>query len=220
VYSQQFRDSQAAVKFERIKELDAQFDRVRAENAANMKSGDERTAEHAACAALVMTMGLCPGSDEDTGAKVKAYGATTLLGSHVVREGSDVYLRFTGKKGVDNNLPVTDRVLARMLTERAAKAGPDGKLFSEVSGKSLLDYTHTLDGGGFKTKDFRTLLGTREAMVKMKSVSAPTTDRGYRKAVMEVAKHVATRLGNTPTVALQSYISPAIFAPWRAVAAK
>lgn len=99
-----------------------------------------------------------------------------------------------------------------MLAQK--KSEPDEKLFN-VSNKSLLDYVHTLDGGNFKTKDFRTLLGTRTAMNEMSSMKAPTTEKEYKKAVLSVAKTVSSTLGNTPSVALKSYISPVVFAPWQ-----
>jgi hypothetical protein len=216
VYSERFAKSQSAVKFARIKELDAKFDKVRKQNEERLQSStDAKVRENAQVSQLVMSMGIRPGSDTDTKAKQKAYGATTLEGRHVVTEGDETYLRFTGKKGVALNLKVADKNLAAILRERSQKAGADGKLFPGVSDKSLLEYTHTLNGGKFKTKDFRTLLGTREAMQKMESIPAPTNETGYKKAVMEVAKHVSGKLGNTPTVALQSYISPVVFASWR-----
>jgi DNA topoisomerase-1 len=93
-------------------------------------------------------------------------------------------------------------------------AGGSGKLF-DVDQKQLLDYTKTLDGGGFKTKDFRTALGTKTAMEEMVNFPTPKTDKEYRKAVMGVAKIVSEKLGNTPVIALQSYIAPAVFSKWQ-----
>jgi DNA topoisomerase-1 len=133
-----------------------------------------------------------------------------------VREGGEGYLRFVGKKGVDLDLHVADAKAAKILTDRAARAGKDRQIFANVSDSSLRDYVHELDGGKFKTKDFRTLLGTRAATEKMRSVRAPSSEKEYKSAVKEVATHVSRLLGNTPTVALQSYIHPAVFAPWRA----
>jgi phage-related protein (TIGR01555 family) len=218
VYSQRFQDSQQAAKFARIKELNAKFGEIEAQNARDLKSDDPVVRENAECSRLVMTTGIRPGSEEDTGAKVKAYGATTLKGEHVVQEDGHVYLRFTGKKGVSLNIEVTDKGAAEMLARRAAASGADGQLFPKVSDQSLREYSHTLDGGGFKTKDMRTALGTREAGDLVKAMPEPDNAKEYQKFVMAVAKRVAARLGNTPTVALQSYIHPAVFAGWRAAA--
>lgn len=215
VYSKRFQNTQSEAKFARIKELDAKFDKIRRQNEDNLKSDDPVLRENAECARLVMSTGIRPGSDSDTKAKVKAFGATTLEGQHVVNEGGRVRLRFVGKKGVAIDLPVEDSQIASALLDRSKKAGSSGRLFPKTSGASLLDYTHTLDGGGFKTKDFRTLLATRSAMNEIKKAEPPKNERDYKKRVMEIAKAVSSRLGNTPTVALQSYINPIVFAPWR-----
>ena len=71
-----------------------------------------------------------------------------------------------------------------------------------------------LHDGHFKPKDFRTLKGTSEAESLVKSMPPPKNKTEYRKAVMDVAKAVSVKLGKTPTVALQSYISPTVFSAW------
>jgi DNA topoisomerase IB len=53
-------------------------------------------------------------------------------------------------------------------------------------------------------------------MAKMEKMPVPTSMTSYKKAVREVAKAVASRLGHTPTVSLQSYINPAVFTKWKA----
>src|SRR5205085_197476 len=87
------------------------------------------------------------------------------------------------------------------IFEQKEAAGDGGQLFP-VNEKALLDHVHTFGGGGFKTKDFRTLLGTRTAMDEVAKREAPKTEKDYKKAVMEVAKVVSSKLGNTPTIAL------------------
>lgn len=217
VYNADFAQSQAEAKFARIKELDRKFASIQAQNEKNKTSKDPVTREHADAASLIMGMGIRPGSESDTGAEHESYGATTLLGNHVVRKGKQVNLQFTpGKKhGEMIDLPVEDTKLALMLIARAHAAGHNGQLFPNVSASSLLDYMHTFDGGGFKTKDMRTLLGTRTAMAEIAKMDTPSSATGYKKAVKAVATQVSQRLGNTPTVALQSYINPTVFAEWR-----
>jgi DNA topoisomerase-1 len=105
-----------------------------------------------------------------------------------------------------------------MLVRRAKAAGPNGKLFPATNDKTLLDYTHSLDGGGFKTKDFRTHVGTATAYDLVQGQPKPTTLAEYKKRVMDVARKVSKKLGNTPAIALQSYINPAVFAEWRMAA--
>lgn len=215
VYNEKFVAEQAAAKFARIEELRRKFGSIKSQNDVARRTGDAKTKDSADCLALVMSMGVRPGSDTDTKAEKKAYGATTLEGQHVVEEGGQTFLRFTGKKGVDLNLPVSDPEIATMLRDRARRAGPGGKLFPATNDKALLDHTHSMDGGGFKTKDFRTHLATDTAYSLVEKIPAPKNEKEYKKAVMAVAKEVSSKLGNTPTIALQSYINPAVFAQWR-----
>ena len=215
VYSKQFQATQAEAKFQRVQELNQKFDEIRKQNEKNRHSSSPRTKDAADCLKLIMETGIRPGSDEDTQAAVKAYGATTLTGSHVVRTKEGLQLHFTGKKGVDLKIPVTDPATVRMLLRRSREAGPDGKLFPATNGSHLLGYTHTMDGGNFKTKDFRTALGTSSALDEVNKLPKPKNEAEYKKMVLQVARKVSEKLGNTPTVALQSYINPVVFAQWQ-----
>lgn len=215
VYSEAFVKTQAEAKFRRIEELNEKFEDIHAENETARKSKDPKIKDSADCLALIMKTGIRPGSDEDTGAAKKAYGATTLQGNHVVKTESGVELHFTGKKGVDLKIPVTDPELAKMLLARAKEAGAEGKLFPKTNDKNLLAHVHMLDGGGFKAKDFRTHLACETAVEEISKMPVPTNDKEYKAAVTKVAKIVSTKLGNTPTVALQSYIAPEVWSAWQ-----
>ena len=214
IYSERFAATQAEAKFLRVQQLAMEYDAISAQNEKDRRSRDPKKRDNADCAFLVMRTGLRPGSDADTGADVKAYGATNLRAEHVVIEKGKTFLRFTGKKGVKINLEMDDPEVVKMLRRRKADS-TDGTLFPTTSDKALLDYTRTLDGGHFKTKDFRTHLGTATAMQEAAKVEKPTDAKSYKQAVMNVAKKVAAKLGNTPTIALQSYINPVVFASWR-----
>ena len=214
IYSDTHTAAQAAAKFARINALNSELPAIQKQNEAARKSTDAKKRDAADCLGLIMSTGIRPGSEDDTGADKKAYGATTLEGRHVVVEGGKVTLKFVGKKGVSLSIPVEDTDTAAMLRKRKETVGDAGQLFG-VSEKALLDHTHTLGSGGFKTKDFRTLLGTRTAVAEVSKRPAPKGDIEYKKAVMLVAKAVSSKLGNTPVIALQSYISPAVFDAWR-----
>ena len=210
IYSDAFVERQQKAKHERVSELLRMYPEIVRENEASAKHAKQE----ADCLSLIMQTGIRPGSDKDTQAKEKAYGATTLEGRHVDVDGSKVTLKFTGKKGVPLSIPVENAKLKAMLIERKNAAGNGGKLFATTSGK-LLVHTHSLDSGRFKPKDFRTRLATYTAQDVLKSMSVPKTEKEYRKSVLAIAKIVSQKLGNTPTIALQSYIDPNIFSEWR-----
>jgi DNA topoisomerase-1 len=218
-YSALHNEKQAVMKFARINELLGKFTDIAKQNEAGRKADNARTRDAADCLALIMSTGVRPGAEEKEGgykAEKLAYGATTLQGQHIVQDGDAVRLRFVGKKGVDLDIPVQDKDIANMLLKRAQSAGASGKLFSKTNDAALRDYTHSLDGGGFKVKDFRTAVGTSTAQELVKAASAPTSAKAFKKSVMDVAKQVSQMLGNTPSVALTSYIDPRVFMGWKA----
>ena len=215
IYSEKFKKKKSAVKFAIVSELNKKFEKIEFQNDKILKKGKGKEAESALVLKLIMNTGIRPGSDKVTQAKIKAYGATTLEGKHVEVKDDKVTLHFIGKKGVDNKIPIDDKELAKTLIERKKKAGDNGRLFG-VSGSELLKHSSSLDGGGFKTKDFRTLLGTKHATELVKTYEkTPSNEREYKRAVMSVAREVAQKLGNTASVALKSYIAPQIWQGWK-----
>ena len=213
IYSPKFVNSQALAKFARVQALEKKVQAVEQKNEKNRMNPDK--ADSADALKLIMHTGIRPGSDKDTGAEKKAYGATTLLGKHVVQnEDGSTSLHFTGKKGVDLQIPITDKSVAGMVTARSVASGPEGELFPNTSASGLLDYTRSI-GGAIKTKDFRTLLANRVAKEAVASMGTCCRDeKEYKKAQTAVAKTVAQKLGNTPAIALKSYINPHVFSVW------
>jgi DNA topoisomerase-1 len=216
LYSPKHIRESAAKKFSRVTNLAKNLDQIVTKNNKNLNSRDKQTKEHAACLGLMISTGLRPGSERDTGAEKQAYGATTLQGQHVVTENGQTRLVFVGKKGVDLDIPVEDPEVAKMLQHRAVEAGPNGKLFPSITDNSLRRYTSQITGGKAKPKDFRTLVGTSTAMRIVQTMNKPKDMKEYKKSVMAVAKQVSQKLGNTPAVALASYITPQVFDEWRA----
>lgn len=215
VYSERFRKAGTVEKFARINALNKSYKDIKAENRTNLAAG----VEEALLLFLVMETGVRPGSKVDTKAVKKAYGATTLEGRHVIQKNGGVLLKFTGKKGVERSILIESKQLARLLLQRKKRAGDNGSLFS-VDAARLSNYTQSLSSGkGFKTKDLRTRLATAMAVTAVKQVTKPANKTAYKKAVREVAKTVAAKLGNTPIVALQSYINPVVFAKWKVAVA-
>jgi DNA topoisomerase IB len=69
-------------------------------------------------------------------------------------------------------------------------------------------------GSDFKVKDLRTYLANRLALETMEGMGPPATMTEFRRLRKAVAVAVSARLGNTPDMALSSYINPAVFADW------
>lgn len=216
VYSEKFAKEQSVIKFARVRELEKIFGDMHTKNETNRQSHIPVVRDVADVTKLLMETGIRPGSESDTKAKEQAYGATTLKGEHVHTDASGTSLKFVGKKGVKNNIPINDPDVAAMLSKRAEESGAEGQLFPHVDEKKLQGYVKQLTKGGAKPKDLRTLKANNTAASAMRDIPAPKNETEYKKSVHEVARRVSKVLGNTPTVALASYIHPDIFSHWRA----
>lgn len=217
IYSEMFRNSQARAKYLRMLEMDKQLESILKQIHKDQGSSDDILAQHADVAMLMLKTGIRPGSLRDRGGAVTAYGATTLLAEHLLQEGSKVTLNFTGKKGVQLSIPI-ERSLQNMLMERkaATTALSNKRLFPSVTDRSLRTYVSKLGTtGGFTPKDFRTHVGTALARELVNDYATPVSNVAYKRSVNAVGTQVAAKLGNTRTVALQSYIDPSVFASWR-----
>lgn len=214
IYSERYMTRQAKAKFARVMNLNKNLGKVKKEISLDLKNKNFKIAELATCTRLIMETGIRAGSGMETGGDVKAYGASILEGRHIIKEGSNVRLKFVGKKGVSQDILVSNTDVVLDLLNRKKIAGNKNMIF-DVGYMELLNYVKNKGRGGFLIKDLRTLNGTTEAVKAMENVEKPKTMKQYKKAVRTVAKVVAEKLGNTPTIALQSYINPSIFTAWR-----
>lgn len=204
-------EAASAEKFARLQKFNSARKKAVAKAMHDLVNGDERKAVHATVLLLLDRTGFRPGSDRDTKAAVKAFGATTLEAQHVRVEGDTLHFDFTGKKGVRIQKSLQDAMLADQIRPRHARGG---RLF-EVTDASMRDYLQQdLGAKGFKLKDFRTWNGTAKALEVMKTLPKPTTATAFKKAQRAVATAVSEHLGNTPSVALNSYIDPSVWARW------
>ena len=217
VYSADHAMKQAAAKFARVSNLRKDKAKMASQITKDSTSKDPAVRETASVLRLIMATGIRPGSERDTGAEKQAYGATTLRKEHVIAQspqkggsGPKVILQFTGKKGVDLSIPVHDEAVANDLIKRAQSIGPGEQLFKASDG-DLRQYMSQVSGGKFKPKDLRTLRGTEEAARLVSGLKPAKSEKEYKAMVKDVATKVSKVLGNTPTIALQSYIDPFVF---------
>lgn len=212
VYSDSYEMRQAAIKFARNYNLVKESDRVAGQIQTARQSDDAATREAAACMWLIQEQATRPGSEKDTGAKVKAYGATTLRAEHVVEAEDGVRLQFIGKEGVAHDHLIRNPALATELLRRKRET-TSGKLFDTTDGK-LLAFSKQLDHGRFTPKDFRTLKATTLATQEIAKLEKPANEKERKTLMMKVATIVSGVLGNRPQQAIESYINPMVWSAW------
>ena len=175
-----------------------------------------KNVEKSDCLTLILEMGLRPSSEVDTKARTKAYGATTLQAKHVVVEKTktravNVFLRFTGKDGVEHDHQVTDKKLKDMLIRRKNKAmihkGENGQIF-DINDRDL---RVALEPIGLKPKDLRTICAMHNAQKMLKTMTPTTDAKEFDKIVKQVCDGVCKILGNRREQTFDSYIAPDVW---------
>ncbi|MGH8731864.1 MAG: phage portal protein, partial [Burkholderiales bacterium] len=211
VYSAAHGAAAAAEKFARVKALVAELPKIDAALRSTVAGPEGPAREAAATLLLMRKTGFRIGSERDTKTEHEALGATTLTANNVKVQGNTVTFDFIGKKGVQIQQTIEDAELAGMLSPRLSKPG---KIF-DTNDTKVRDYLHSV-GGSFKPKDLRTTVASETALAEIAKIEAPVNDKAFAKARAQVGKVVAAKLGNTPAVALASYIPPEVFGPWQA----
>jgi DNA topoisomerase-1 len=146
----------------------------------------------------------------------RSYGLTTLRNRHVEVNGTAIQFQFRGKSGVEHQITVKDRRLARII-KRCLEI-PGQNLFQyldengerhTVSSSDVNAYLQTLTGADFTAKDYRTWAGSALALAMLRELQwEPESDA--KRHVVEMVKNVAKQLGNTPAVCRKCYIHPAV----------
>ena len=146
-----------------------------------------------------------------------SFGLTTLRDRHVELKGATVQLEFRGKSGIMQKVSIADRSVARIV--RDCRDIPGQELFQwidaegerrRIDSSDVNDYLREASGGPFTAKDFRTWFATVEALEYLKSRAADT-ERETKRLIIETAKVVAAKLGNTPAICRKCYIHPDVF---------
>ena len=211
-YSAEHSEAKAAEKFARIGAFNDDLPGIRKTIASDLSTGDPS----AAVLAMIDRTGFRIGSESDTGAKVQAYGISTLEAQHVRVNGDSISLEFVGKSGKINSKTIEDPELAAFVSARLNVLKAGDQVF-QATDSQVRAYMKTI-APDFSPKDFRTWHGTTQALAAVKSMPVPRTAEEYQKTKARVGDLVAAHLGNTRAVALGSYIDPAVFAPWSASA--
>lgn len=209
LYSSKHVEKAAAAKFKRLKD----FHKALPILMKRIKTDMDNNIEEAQVLFLISQTGLRVGSEKETLAEKKAYGATTLLSEHISIDGDNIAFDFTGKKGIHIQLEINNPELSSMLKQKI-KQSENGQLFG-ISDNDARKYLNKIVGSKkFTPKDFRTWLGTSLALEKMEGMERPGTKRGFQRARKAVGEFVSSKLGNTPAMALSAYIDKVVFAPW------
>lgn len=156
------------------------------------------------------------GNDEYARAN-HSFGLTTMRDGHVRISGSKVRFLFKGKSGVEHELELDDRRLARIVKQ--CRDLPGQELFQyrdghgavvDVGSADVNAYLKEITGEDFTSKDFRTWAGTVLAASLLRRTEAAASESRAKKNIVGVIEQVAKQLGNTRAVCRKCYVHPAV----------
>ncbi len=147
----------------------------------------------------------------------RSYGLTTLRDGHVALRGARLRFTFRGKSGIDHEIDLDDRRLARVV--RACRDIPGYDLFQyydeqgerqAVGSADVNAYLKAISGEDYTSKDFRTWAGTVHAADVLRACGPFRSATEAKRNVVRAVESVASRLGNTKAVSRKCYIHPAV----------
>jgi len=214
IYHPDWRKRKDQDKFLKMQQLAAALPSARRAVTRDLRTeGLTRVRVRAAAFRILDTVAIRVGGEEYA-LEHGSHGLTTLLRRHAKVDGTTVTLKFPSKSGQRAEVTVTDVDLSAVLRELHAGSGA-ARLFAwredgavrRLGASEVNDYIAERTGGSFTAKDFRTLKGTVTAALELARIGPGGGAKAHRQAVVAASEE----LGNTPTIAKNSYIDPTVF---------
>src|SRR6266545_1242783 len=155
--------------------------------------------------------------NEEYARENKSFGLTTMQDRHVDVKGSKLRFRFRGKSGREHEVDVTDRRIARIISNLQDLPGQslfqyldDEGNVRDITSQDVNAYLREITGEDFTAKDFRTWAGTVLAAIALSAVGEFETKKQAKANIKNAIGAVAKVLGNTPAICRQCYIHPVV----------
>ena len=217
LYHPAYRRRREREKFERLIRFAELLPGLRKATAADIELSGLPEDRVAAIAVRLINLGwFRVGSDRYRRAH-RTFGITTLRKSHATVRGTRISLRYRSKHGTAVRRAVVDPALAGAMRELLELPGSCLFRFEDGDGEvrnlgaaRLNAYIRRHLGDGFSAKDFRTWGGTLIAAVALAEAPLAGSEAEAKRRIAAVMRTVGKKLGNTPAVARNSYVSPAV----------
>ncbi len=147
-----------------------------------------------------------------------SFGLTTLEKRHVRKQGGKFLFHFEGKSGIEHTVEIEDPEVLDALDSMRRRRGGTEQLLAYLEERRWNDLDSSAVNlylsGMFEdltAKDFRTWHATVIAAAALAASDEPgETKRSRQRAIKAAVTEVAEYLGNTPTIAKNSYIDPRV----------
>lgn len=220
-YHARWREVRDEQKFAHVIDFGTALPRIRARVASDLS---HRALSHEGVLAAVtrlLDLTHIRVGDEEYVRENDSFGLTTLRAEQVTVSGSRISFHFRGKAGVQHDVFIEDRRMARIVAR--IQDLPGEELFEwrdehdrlhPITADHVNAYLRDVSGGDFTSKDFRTWAGTVLAWCALREEGAAPSARAAQRLIVDAVKQVSVQLGNTPAVARRNYIHPDVIAAY------
>ena len=149
-----------------------------------------------------------------------SYGLTTLKDRHVSVKRDKLFVSFTGKKGIEHNIGITNKRLAQIVKECRDIPGKtlfqyfdDEKRRHAIDSAMLNSYIKAATGPEFSAKDIRTWAGSIQAIQYLMNGNGNlSNEAGGSKTSSAMLDWVSEKLGNSRNICKKYYVHPSLLA--------
>jgi DNA topoisomerase-1 len=220
IYHSAWQTARNCEKFENLYEFGKSLPRVRRVVARQLARHELDRETLLAAMILLLDRTLVRVGNEEYVRQNDSFGLTTLRDRHAQARGPSLRIRFRGKSGIEHDVRITHRRLARIV--RQCQELPGQRLFQyydesgairPVTSGDVNDYLRTLTGNEFTAKEFRTWKATvhvLDCLLPLCSASAEASELAGKRAVKAAIASAAAALGNTVTICRKYYVHPRI----------
>lgn len=146
-----------------------------------------------------------------------SFGLTTLKDKHVSIGRGQLKFTFRGKKGVEHQVTLQSRKLAKIVQHCKEIPGKELFQYLDEEGKRqcidsgmVNEYIRDVAEAEFTAKDLRTWCGSVVALAALRDAGSFETNKEAKQNIIEALDKVSKQLGNTRTVCKKYYVHPAL----------
>ena len=219
MYHPEWRRKRDAAKFDRLLTMAKVLPKARLRMRADLDTEGLTKERVLALAVRMIDVGYFRIGSDVYADEHGSYGLTTLERRHVRRQRDALLFSFVGKSGIEHEIVVEDADVFQVVQQlRRRRGGGDrllafrnGARWCPVQAADVNAYLREVFNAEVTAKDFRTWHATVIAAASLADNAVVETSRTARKRVIRKAVvEVSEYLGNTPTIARNSYIDPRV----------
>ncbi len=216
-YHADYRAARDRSKFRRMIEFSETLPRLREKIERDLRGQELSRRQIIATVIRLLDRTLIRVGNDEYARQNRSFGLTTLRRRHVEVKGTVLRFSFRGKSGIEHDVSLTDRKLARIVQRCQDLPGTEIFQFRDSFGRrqpvtsdDVNERLREMSGRDISAKDFRTWGGTMHAALALRAMGEAASRREADRNILRALDVVAERLGNTRAVCRKYYVHPAI----------